>query len=80
MQLGIKITLFCIFYLCENAQNFHTFYSIWVLFFFLWKTVSMAIFPWKFLLANYVPCSVTEDAMKPKCKPGIVRIASAVIL
>jgi hypothetical protein len=39
--------------------------------FFLWKTISMATFPWKFLLAGYVPCSVTADAMRAKCTPGI---------
>jgi hypothetical protein len=38
-----------IFYLCENAQNSHNFCSIWVLFFVLWKIISMAIFPWKFI-------------------------------
>jgi hypothetical protein len=30
--------------------------------FFLWMTISMATFPWKFLLGDYVPCSVTVDA------------------
>jgi hypothetical protein len=80
MQLGLKITFFAFFYLCENAQNSHTFYSIWVLFFFLWKTISMATFPWKILVADYVPCSVIANAMKAKCTPGIVHIASAVLL
>jgi hypothetical protein len=33
----------------------------------------MSTFPCKFLLANYVPCSVTADALKAKFMPGIVR-------
>jgi hypothetical protein len=40
----------------------------------------MATFPWKFLLADYVPCSVIADATRAKYTLGIVCIASAVIL
>jgi hypothetical protein len=40
---------FCIFYLCENAQNSHTFYSIWVLFFFSeWQ------YPWPPSHENFI--------------------------
>jgi hypothetical protein len=47
MQLGIERSIFLQIYLCKNAHNFWTFCSIWVLFFFIWKTISMAIFPLK---------------------------------
>jgi hypothetical protein len=83
LALGVKgltqsILIMAIFYLCENAQNFHNFCSISVLFFSLKDNIHGHL-PMN-ILADYVPYSITADAIRTIPGVHLAFMASAVTL